>query len=1089
MLSTVKYISCNRNNQFWDLGNDIGLGFEDYIYKVIVKVLNATFSEEISVHQTNSVRDGGRDIIIESSKSFELFDINFSLKGKKKITIYVECKSTNQDTVSYEKFAKNAIIAGQDHADYLILVTNKTISPYSYYSACQNGSNSGYEFLLVDQYILYSYLEKHQLNKWKYDAIVMDNSQINLSYQICKSSYNQKPCFELFLMCRNYDENIAECELNLMTDWNWKMSLDKQFFLLEKNKGNCIKIKIFKEFADGLDDIVLQLSLNNHLNVIELKGTSLSYNFELPLTGENHRRIIEEIKSKFGASFFWINLYGEAGVGKTRIVDELTKFFNDKSIRKISNICSRHQKTSTFDSILNTTCKILKTELATKTLQDMIFDIEDKLLWTVLIIEDIHNADKDFLKMLSELSKSCIKELPVLLITTGRDDYTVYNEDYFLLLEKLESSKCNTGILNYRIKPFKNEECINLIRRTITDIPNAALEKIHKMSKNNPFYLVQFIEYLLEIRIINLLNRNTVGIPNILTFSEKLYIPEAIEELLEKRLQILKQFQLGIKYQYFLKSAALYGIQFPKQLLLQYFMEKEYEQLEILFRGHFIVNEDYETLRFDHESIYLFFKQLALKKSEQKQIYQILYSNAELFSLYDKLKQGVILCNIKKYAEAKECFKEPIREIMEMDNVSSENISDKYYEYYDYIYLIYKHEGNQSFLKNIILAKIYVAMHNLSMGQASQSFEDAFHMISNDHKDDTELILEVKQLQASFYLHVGMISKARGIMNDLLAIERYDSTKFVDQIKYNLFERASSLYIHSNHMQPAIEYNRLSFDLAAQMDNYKLMALSKINEAKLYFFTNPEKAYDFMLTAQKYLSDAMVPRINCHNELGILTAKIIMNRLSTEDIAKYVYEAHKLLELSIEINYPLDIIRSHFLLAILYFLTPEKTLERSKKHLEHGVDVSIRYGILKLMGNLYNLKALISIYEKQSIDYIASVFDTMIEYLAKEDLLFLGNLDFSYSNIILLTNYMIFLNEYGLESKKYQFLSQITYYGYSPACDWQCSKHINCKYTCFKNTEIFQENFKHVEEGSLLFVNPRYKFPFIFDKYFYPIYL
>jgi len=113
----------------------------------------------------------------------------------------------------------------------------------------------------------------------------------------------------------------------------------------------------------------------------------------------------------------------------------------------------------------------------------------------------------------------------------------------------------------------------------------------------------------------------------------------------------------------------------------------------------------------------------------------------------------------------------------------------------------------------------------------------------------------------------------------------------------------------------------------------------------------------------------------------------------------------------------------------------------------------------------------------------------MVNYLKQEDLLFLGNLDFSYSNVILLTNYLIFLNDYGLESQKYQFLSQITYYGYSSICDYQCNRHVNCQYTCSKNIEIFQKNFENVKEGSLLLVNPQYKFRFIMDKYFYPIYL
>ena len=1090
MISTVKHIPFNINNQYWNLNEDLGHGFEDYIYKIIVKTLNATFSPEINVYQTEAVRDGGRDIIIESLKKFELFGINFSLKGKKKIKIYIECKSTNQDTVSYDKFAKNAIIAAQDKADYLLLVTNKTVTPYTFYSVYENAVESGYEFILIDQYILYNYLKQNKLNKWELDELNIDRSQIILSYQTDKGSYNRKHCMDLYLFCRNYSDDIAECELILATDWNWRISSDKVSFLLEKNKGRCIKLKLFKEFSEGIDDIVLYLNLNNHLNTIKLEGDSLSYDFELPLTGAAHKSIIAQIEETLNSStsFSWINLYGEAGVGKTRITDELNKFFLNRSVRTINSNCVENQKKSTFTCILESTSKLLKTNLISSNLSELLYDIADEFLWTVIFIEDIHNADKEFLKMLEAMIHQKKINIPVILITTGRDDYTVFNEDYFSLLEKLNNEK-SSHICNYFVEPFTDDECINLIKRTIKDIPEEALRRLHKMSNNNPFYLVHFIEYLLEIKLVNLLNRNTVGIPNVLTFAEKIYIPEAIEELLEERYKILKNFASGEKCQDFLKSAALYGLHFPKQLLYQYFNEIEYANIKILFRGHFIVNIDDEMLKFDHETIYLFFKNKIFDKSKKQLLYKKLYLNSNIFNLYDTLKQGVILYHLKKYKEAKKCFNIPIYEIENMDNVSSENISVEYFEYFDYIYEIFRKENKLQFMKKTLQAKVYIAMHNLSLGQATQAFEDSFTLISRYHKDDEVFFLDLKQLQASFYLHVGKISEARGIMQDLLARERVDPDKFSDEIRFNLFERASSLYIHSNHIQPAVEYNKLSFQMAEQMDNDKLKALVKINEAKLHFFSDIQKSYSIMHEAKKYLSKCMVSRINCHNELGILTADIILENSLKENIESYIERAQKLLSYSIEINYPLDIIRSHFILAILNFLIPDNNLEISKKHLNYGIDASVRYGILKLMGNLYNLKALIGIYEEQSVDDIATIFNTMVNYLKQEDLLFLGNLDFSYSNVILLTNYLIFLNDYGLESQKYQFLSQITYYGYSSICDYQCNRHVNCQYTCSKNIEIFQKNFENVKEGSLLLVNPQYKFRFIMDKYFYPIYL
>lgn len=67
-----------------------------------------------------------------------------------------------------------------------MLVTNQTIAPYTYYSICENSEMYGYEFILVDQYILYQYLHQNNLNIWSYKKVENIPSNISLSYQICK---------------------------------------------------------------------------------------------------------------------------------------------------------------------------------------------------------------------------------------------------------------------------------------------------------------------------------------------------------------------------------------------------------------------------------------------------------------------------------------------------------------------------------------------------------------------------------------------------------------------------------------------------------------------------------------------------------------------------------------------------------------------------------------------------------------------------------------------------------------------------------------------------------------------------------------
>ena len=64
------------------------------------------------------------------------------------------------------------------------------------------------------------------------------------------------------------------CEIELITDRNWTISGDKMQFVLDTNKSRCLKFIISREYFDGLDDILLQLSFNDNRNTICLLYTS-----------------------------------------------------------------------------------------------------------------------------------------------------------------------------------------------------------------------------------------------------------------------------------------------------------------------------------------------------------------------------------------------------------------------------------------------------------------------------------------------------------------------------------------------------------------------------------------------------------------------------------------------------------------------------------------------------------------------------------------------------------------------------------------------------------------------------------------------
>ena len=92
MLTSIEYITENFNNQFWELGNNLGNEFEEYIHSILAKELRPYYKDGLRITKTSRTRDDGIDIYIESSVSFVLLGVNFALNGKETIKVVIECK-------------------------------------------------------------------------------------------------------------------------------------------------------------------------------------------------------------------------------------------------------------------------------------------------------------------------------------------------------------------------------------------------------------------------------------------------------------------------------------------------------------------------------------------------------------------------------------------------------------------------------------------------------------------------------------------------------------------------------------------------------------------------------------------------------------------------------------------------------------------------------------------------------------------------------------------------------------------------------------------------------------------------------------
>lgn len=124
-----------------------------------------------------------------------------------------------------------------------------------------------------------------------------------------------------------------------------------------------------------------------------------------------------------------------------------------------------------------------------------LFQIPKKMLKTaVILIDDFHNCGQTLIEHVKKLYEH---SNPVILIICGRTDYTEGNTEYYSFVNWSFNTLIQEKYV-WDVKPLHDDETEFLIKSMINGIPNEAVKTICEKSGNNPLYIVQFIEYLLD---------------------------------------------------------------------------------------------------------------------------------------------------------------------------------------------------------------------------------------------------------------------------------------------------------------------------------------------------------------------------------------------------------------------------------------------------------------------------------------------------------------------------------------------------------------------------------------------------------------
>ena len=1051
----------------WNLGNDLGLNFEDYIFDTVSKYINSNYSDDIKVFGTTKSNDGGKDIIIKSKCDIKgLFNQNYFKCGKESITIYIECKSTNTGKLRFEKAIGNVAKIKGLNIDYFVLVTNSTITPYTYSYIHDELSTNNIHFCLVDQYVLLTFLKKCNTNIGNYIE-PRNIPTFNAYYQTYSGIENGNKCFDLYILCRNFSESEHLGKIKLLTDRNWDSNITNLKFIIESYDSYIAKFKIKRAFCDGIDDLFFSLKIGEKETPLHIKSNYLSAEFETQLIGDGHFKCIDNFID-------WINtdkglkihyLWGEAGIGKTRVLDEVYKKANgnryDFGFFKIG----KNNVIKDVKQFLEKRRYLEKTK-NTDNLMKLLSLCKSEERRAILIFDDIHNIDKTLISEIKSLS-GCI--YPITIIMCGRTDYSAGSTDFFSFVQWCIE---NPNINGLTLKPLTEDETIKLIKTIIDGLPSIVADKLCKCSKNNPLYIVQFVEYLLEEKLVHLKNRNTVGISNISTFAAKVYIPDEIHLLYKNRCNNLKTTDNGNFLYEFLLILSFLGGNISFEKTIRFFNEDMTNFAELVKRS-FIKIDQNGLVSFIHESLYLFFNKLLDNDSHLKRL--VSESILNKFSFFqDSLSlndQGKLAVWRDDYSNAKLYFSDTINKLREINNYSNINLDPSIYDYLYVIYSIFEDTNDTDLLKNLILTRIYITLHYKAPINAITECDFAIEKTQKTKAlaNDKALYYTILEQKAHSMFHAGLLADGELILKELQIKWLLNNMDFNTATVFDMLDRLSGVYIKYNIFDLAESYNKLSFRVSENAKNNKIKTIAYLTKSKINFYINPNKSLKCLDELLKLLLDEPSQRIECSAKLSNLVINAVHQKNFNWESG--MNDALDLLNIAITNGYTTSIIRAYMLLAVCAYKTETSPIyESTRAFIEKGIDTSIKFGVSTYIWQFYNLLGIVEMNLGFSNNHIYKTFMTSFSMLAKQNLLYLGTLELCYGNILAISNVGFFLQSHNFESEFYKQMSKITYKNIVQLCDYDCERP-DCGFICNDSIKNLKSEYQKAQNKNILFSN------------------
>jgi hypothetical protein len=232
-----------------------------------------------------------------------------------------------------------------------------------------------------------------------------------------------------------------------------------------------------------------------------------------------------------------------------------------------------------------------------------------------------------------------------------------------------------------------------------------------------------------------------------------------------------------------------------------------------------------------------------------------------------------------------------------------------------------------------------------------------------------------------------------------------------------------------NHLAVAERYGELA-DRAARGSG-ELQTVAMLDNAIVSHYIDPRRCIRLHEEALTFARTYGTRRHIAHVEIGLIVASLSEARKDVPRLKELFAQTTDVLRNALDESYGALLARIYQTLATIAHLlaaqdyAPWSTVD---KYIDLGLNAAITYRAGYDVWIIYNSKAVATLRTGRPIKEVSAYFATALQLLRRSSLLFIGNRDLTFENIIVISNVLRFLAEHGTEREKFSLALEIRYY-------------------------------------------------------------